>query len=495
MSAPIRFLLGGEVQQLGAVDPHTTVLDWLRTHAGRRGTKEGCAEGDCGACTVAVGELHDGRVRYRAFNACILLLPALDGKHLVTVEDLADATRPGAALHPVQQALVEQHGSQCGFCTPGFVMSLFTLYHDHRSVPDRPVDRARIDQAIAGNLCRCTGYAPIVRAARQALDGAAADRFERQREAIAAQLRALARAAGMRYTHAGRTWAAPRRLDELLELLSEFPDACLVAGATDVGLWITKELKTFDTLVYTGEVEDLKRIELQAPAGPLEIGAAVRYSDALELLAAHYPGMRDMLLRLGAEQVRNAGTIGGNIANGSPIGDMPPALIALGARLVLCSAGGRRELPLEDFFLDYGKQDLRPGECVERVLLPLPDPAQHFAVYKVSKRFDQDISALCGAFMLRLDGERVAEARICFGGMAGTPRRAQAAEAALLGKAWNQDSVDRARAALARDYKPLTDWRASSAYRMLAAQNLLQRFWLESASPVDAPVRLAAGAA
>ncbi|MEJ8569712.1 xanthine dehydrogenase small subunit [Elongatibacter sediminis] len=496
-AVPIRFLLGDELCEPGGFDPHTTVLEWLRGRADRRGTKEGCAEGDCGACTVAVGERRGETVRYRAFNACILPLAALDGKQLLTVEDLAEAPRPGAALHPVQQAMVDTHGAQCGFCTPGFVMSLFTLHHRHRNEPDRPVNRSVIDRVLAGNLCRCTGYAPIVRAARRSVDAAGPDRFEQQAGRTAQRLAALERGDDARFTHDGVTWAAPRSLAALLEWLRECPDARMVAGATDVGLWVTKQLQRFETLLYVGEVEELRRVELTAPDGPLEIGAAVRYSDALDLLSAHYPGMREMLLRLGAEQVRNAGTIGGNIANGSPIGDMPPALIALGARLVLARAGAEggietREIDLEDFFIEYGRQDLRPGECVARVRLPLPRPDQYYSVYKISKRFVQDISALCGAFHVRLDGERVADARIAYGGMAGVPRRARAAEQALLGQVWSEDAIEHAREAMADDFEPLSDWRASSSYRMLAARNLLRRFWLESAS--GAPQRLVVGA-
>ena len=512
MPRPIRFLLGATPVEVAGEDPQLTVLEWLRTRMRRTGTKEGCAEGDCGACTVAVGTLEGERIRYRAYNSCIQLLATLDGKQLLTVEDLATGLPGEERLHPVQQALVDQHGSQCGFCTPGFVMSLFTLYHEpgagaapqapdqadmhqadthqadmHRATPDR----ATIDRALAGNLCRCTGYAPIVRAARQALADTGADAFSRSEPVTAARLRALRAGAALEFQSGGRRWFAPRSLARLWDLLDRYPEARLVAGATDVGLWLTKELRQFDTLIYLGEVAELLGIGRQAD-GSLRIGAAVTYSDALPSLCGLYPELRPLLLRLGAEQVRNAGTIGGNIANGSPIGDMPPPLIALGATLVLASREGRRELPLEDYFIEYGRQDLRPGECVDSVRIPAPGDGLRFAVYKVAKRFDQDISALCGAFAVQVHDGTVTRARICFGGMAGTPRRAPRAEQALTGQSWTEAAVAAAMSALADDYTPLTDWRASAGYRRHAAQNLLRRFFLECEA--GAPVQVAAGA-
>ncbi|RPH97785.1 MAG: xanthine dehydrogenase small subunit [Lysobacterales bacterium] len=492
MPRPIRFLLGDTPVEVAGEDPQLTVLEWLRTRMRRTGTKEGCAEGDCGACTVAVGTLDGERIRYRAYNSCIQLLATLDGKQLVTVEDLATGLPGEERLHPVQQALVDQHGSQCGFCTPGFVMSLFTLYHEPgaRAAP-QDAERAVIDRALAGNLCRCTGYAPIVRAARQALAEAGADSFDRAEPETAARLRALRTDDALEFETGGRRWFAPRGLARLWDLLDQYPGARLVAGATDVGLWLTKELRQFDTLIWLGDVAELLGIGRQAD-GSLRIGAAVTYRDALPGLCELYPEMRALLLRLGAEQVRNAGTIGGNIANGSPIGDMPPPLIALGATLVLASRDGRRELPLEDYFIDYGRQDLRPGECVDSVRIPAPGDGLRFAVYKVSKRFDQDISALCGAFAVQVRDATVTQARVCFGGMAGTPRRAPRAEQALTGQPWTEATVTAAMAALADDYTPLTDWRASADYRRRAAQNLLRRFYLECEA--GAPVQVAAGA-
>jgi xanthine dehydrogenase small subunit len=502
MRDSIRFLLGDELQELSGFDPQMTVLEWLRTRVRRTGTKEGCAEGDCGACTVALGECIDGAMRYRAFNSCIQLLPTLDGKQLLTVEDLAVTDAAGEALHPVQQAMVDQHGAQCGFCTPGFVMSLFTLFHQSpiqgangQATNGQGLKRQRIDAALAGNLCRCTGYAPIARAAIQAMQQALVDQFSSSQEKLVAQLQFLRRDTMLQLEFQGRRYFAPRTLQGVWELLRQYPGAQLIAGATDVGLWMTKQLQVFDTLISLCHVRELQGIERNEAAGTISIGAAVTYTDAFDTLVSAFPGMRSMLRRLGAEQVRNAGTIGGNIANGSPVGDMPPALIALGARLVLGSSAGRREIPLEDFFIEYGKQDLRPGECVVAVVVPLPSPGQHFAVHKLSKRFDQDISAVCAGFCIRLQDGQVAEARICFGGMAGTPLRARSTEQVLLGQPWNEETLPqvmtRARAALAQDYSPLSDWRASREYRLLAAQNLLRRFFLETTS--NEPAQLCSG--
>ncbi len=482
MAEGIRFLLGVEAVEILSFDPQLTVLEWLRSDARRTGTKEGCAEGDCGACTVVIGELFDGSVSYRAFNACILLLATLDGKQLITVEDLAVD-----GLHPVQQAMVNQHGSQCGFCTPGFVMSLFAMYHVQNRF-EQP-GRTEIDENLAGNLCRCTGYVPIVKAARYALNQPAADRFIKSRDLIIRALGDIQPVTAAHVEFRGRHFFSPRSGSELSRLLAEHPDAVMVAGATDVGLWITKQQQCMDVLIHTCNVMELQKLAVDPVQNRLEIGAAVSYSDAMDVLVQYYPDFRPMLSRLGAVQVRNAGTIGGNIANGSPIGDMPPPLIALRARLVLRSAGGRRELDLEDYFIAYGKQDLRPGEFIEKVLLPLPGDQQLFRVYKLSKRFDQDISSVCAAFALLLDDDEVAEIRICYGGMAATPTRARGAQRALLGQKWTRENIELAMLAMANDFQPLTDWRASSEYRTRAAQNLLLRFFLETTA--SEPVQLA----
>jgi len=467
--AAVRFLLNGEVVEAPGVDPTRTLLEHLRGDLRRTGTKEGCAEGDCGSCTVLVGELDsEGGTAWRAVNSCIQFVPMLDGKAVISVEGLATDTP-----HPVQAAMVEHHGSQCGFCTPGIVMSLYG-----RAVAAKGTD-APVDEVLAGNLCRCTGYGAIIAAAEVIPSEAAPD--------VADRLTALRRETMLELEHedviAGvtRRWFAPQSVDELAKTYAAHPDATIVAGATDIGLWVTKLRKPLKTLIDIGRVDELKTITRDGAA--LRIGAGVRYVDALESLSALYPDLGAMMRRLGSTQVRNSGTIGGNIANGSPIGDMPPALIAAGAQLVLRQWNARRTIPLEDFFLVYGKQDRLPGEFVEAVLLPEPKVEGIFKVYKLSKRFDQDISAVCGAFAIDVQAGVVTSARIAFGGMAGTPKRASACEDILVGQAWNPSTIDEAVAALAGDFMPLSDARASAAYRALAAGNMLRKVYIETAQP------------
>lgn len=477
MRGEVRFLLDDAPRRLTQLDPTMTVLDYLRQVEHLTGTKEGCNEGDCGACTVVVAKPENGRLRYQAVNACIQFLGTLDGCQLITVEHLAKEGR----LHPVQQAMVDLHGSQCGFCTPGFVMSLFAMTRDHERAPDE----ATVDDVLAGNLCRCTGYAPIARAAT-----AAYEMNPRDDTFAAGEAATLERLAALRDNETvalgdagGRRFYAPATLDDLAALYEEHPEATLSAGSTDVGLWVTKQMQRPTTLIYTGRVAELAQIEETAEA--IEIGAGVTYGDALDLLAKHYPDMGEVIRRIGSVQIRNTGTIGGNIANGSPIGDSPPLLIAAGASLQLRKGSARRSLPLEDFFLDYGKQDRALGELVERITLPLPEAGSVFRAYKVSKRFDQDITAALGAFNLKIEDGVVAAARLAYGGMAATPKRAAAAEAALLGQPWNEAAVTRAMAALEDDFQPLTDWRASSEYRMKVAQNLLRRCFIETTDPAS----------
>lgn len=464
----VRFILDGAVREIERIDPTRTVLEYLRGVEGRCGTKEGCAEGDCGACTVVLGELHRGRLRFRAVNACLLFVPALDGKALFTVESLRGE---GGELHPIQRAMVECHGSQCGFCTPGFVMSMFALFE---SEPEP--SRQRIDEALAGNLCRCTGYRPIVAAVHRAYalrregDGVA-------REALAAQLAALARSETLVVGDEGRRFYAPRSLEAAMELVERHPDAHLLAGGTDLGVTVTKGHRRLEAVVYLGAVPELTAISRGATH--LEIGAAASYTDVLEALADHHPDLGALVRRIGSQQIRNLGTLGGNLATASPIGDTLPALVALGATVVIAGRSGRRELPVEELVTGYRKTALGPGELLERIRLPLPRPAQAFRAYKVAKRFDQDISAVCGAFAIELGDGCVRDVRLCYGGMAPTPRRARAGEAALLGRPFTEASVRAAAAALEADLAPISDMRASAGYRRLVAANLLRKFHAE----------------
>lgn len=467
MGETIRFLLDGEVQEVRGANPTTTLLEHLRGPMRRTGTKEGCAEGDCGSCTVLVGEQDGEGITWRAVNSCIQFLPMLHGKALLTVESLAK----GGDLHPVQQAMVEKHGSQCGFCTPGIVMSLYG-----RAISAKGAE-APVGEVLAGNLCRCTGYGPIIEVAQGVTQEAAPTvDLSVVRDETMLELSFQDEIHGVT-----RKWLAPRTIAELAQAYLANPDATIVAGATDVGLWVTKLRKPLPTLISVSEVAELRALDETADG--LRVGAGVRYVDAIEAVAKLYPDLGAMMRRLGSTQVRNSGTIGGNIANGSPIGDMPPALIAAGATLVLRRGDERREMALEDFFLDYGKQDRRPGEFVEAVFAPTLDAGRIFKVFKLSKRFDQDISAVCGAFSLAVEGGAVVDARIAFGGMAGTPKRAKACEAALIGQPWTEATVEAAMAALETDYTPMSDMRASAAYRSLTARNMLRKVFLESQDP------------
>ncbi|MCO5092512.1 xanthine dehydrogenase small subunit [Bosea sp. (in: a-proteobacteria)] len=477
MRETLRFLLGDEPIAIESCDPTLTVLDWLRLERRMTGTKEGCAEGDCGACTVVIGRLDRGTLRHEAINACIRFLPTLDGCQLLTVEHLKDAD---GGLHPVQQAMVDCHGSQCGFCTPGFVMSLLAL-----RLNEAAPTTGRIEDALAGNLCRCTGYEPIIAAGRR-MDEIAlreADRFLKERAAIAARLAALNDAETLALQGEGGRFFAPATVAALADLIAAHPQATLVAGATDVGLWVTKAMKRLDPVIFLGRIEALR--EIADEGGDLRFGAMASQTDVRKALATLSPQLDELMRRFGGEQVRNAGTIGGNIANGSPIGDLPPALIALDATLVLArrSEGGieRRAIPLERFFLDYRKQDRHRCEFVEAVLVPKPAAGMLFHASKVSKRFDEDISAVCGAFRLTLGpGGVITQARLAYGGMAGIPKRAAAAEAVLTGWRWGEEAVMAAISALPQDFTPLDDMRASAHYRLKIAGNLLRRFLIET---------------
>jgi xanthine dehydrogenase small subunit len=477
-TAPVRFLHGGRWVEASPARPTRTVLEWLREEARCVGTKEGCAEGDCGACTVAVGEPAADGMRYRAVNACIQFLPTLHGKHLVTVDNLHGVLEGAPGLHPVQHALVAHHGSQCGFCTPGFVMSLFALYESKRRAGETAVTREEAIETLAGNLCRCTGYRPILDAAQSMLDiarhgeGLPPGVDQGEDAALAAALRALPDCAVPDFL-------APRTESDFDQLRLDHPDACILAGGTDVGLWVTKQHRALGPVLYLGRVHGFDRI--QAASDALVFGPAVSLTDAWAALVAEYPSLRDYAQRFASPPIRHAGTLAGNVANGSPIGDSMPVLIALGAQVLLQRGGAQRSLALEDFYLGYRRTALAPGEYVRAVRVPrLPAGQWMLRAYKLSKRREQDIAAVALGIALHVAAGVVQAARIGAGGMAATPVRARRTEAALTGQPWNQATVDAAAQALHAEFSPIDDMRASAAYRSLAAANLLRRCWLES---------------
>ena len=484
---PIRFFHRGQIVEVADAAPTTSVLDWLRDGAHCTGTKEGCNEGDCGACTVVLGTLaapgDAGAVRGLALqtvNACIQFLPTLDGKALFGVEDLK-AISPAGALHPAQQAMVDCHGSQCGFCTPGFVMSLWSSYEHHRAQGCTPTRQALADE-LSGNLCRCTGYRPILDAGQRmfelppvALDTAP----------VVAALQRIACGETFEYGH-GMRFHAPKTLAALAGLRETKPEARLLAGSTDIGLWVNKQFRDLGEIVYLGEVKELQRIETRD--GGLWIGAGASLEDAWRALAQRWPALTEVWLRFASPPIRHAGTMGGNVANGSPIGDSAPVLMALDAQLELRKGSRIRRLALCDFYVDYMKNRLERGEFVQAIVIPALPARRAVRAYKISKRFDCDISALCAGFSIELDGDTVSAVRLAFGGLAGIVKRGALAEAALLGQPWSEQSLSAAQAALAEDFTPLSDMRASAGYRRQVAANLLQRFWLETrtADPLPA---------
>ena len=475
----VRFLLNNDVVTIENIDPNLTVLQYLREIQFNTGTKEGCASGDCGACTVVLTELDSdnaSQLNYKSINSCITFVGSLHGKQLITVEDLKD----GAKLHHAQQTLVDNHGSQCGFCTPGFVMSSFAL-HKHNQTPSR----AEVLEALAGNLCRCTGYRSIIEAAITSSENVAEDSFAQHYQETVAVLTELKQFPTPTLTGNGRRYMAPKNIDELAHELVHEPKSTLVAGGTDLALTVTQNLTTIDKLIYVGDVDELKTIEETESA--IVIGSALPYSKFIDTLHHYYPDLGEMIERIGSKQVRNTGTLGGNVGNASPIGDMPPALIALGATMTLHLDGVERTILVEDYFVDYKKTVLQPSEFIKSVQIPKPTAGQTLKLYKISKRIDDDISAVLAAFFIehKVDqktgqvGQEIINVRMAFGGMAAIPKRAAAAEAILQGNNLTKASVEKAKEALATDFQPLSDVRASDKYRMTVAQNLIEKCYLE----------------
>ncbi len=456
----IQFLMNGRIHAEN-LPADTTVLQYLRRDAGRCGTKEGCASGDCGACTVVLAEPQGDALSYRTVNACLTFMPAVHGKQLITVEDL----KHRGELHHVQQAMVDNHASQCGFCTPGFVMSLFALEKQQQTF-----SVAQTQHALSGNLCRCTGYRPIMDAAKAICDAPQPDQFDADARLTLDKLRAIS------------ATGEPVSIDELAERYLAQPDARLVAGGTDLALEVTQRYQRLPELISLSHIPELKVITLTGQA--IHIGAAVSLSDCMPVIYDEFPEFGELLERFASQQIRNQGTFGGNIANGSPIGDGGPVLLALGASLLLRRGAEQRELPLDKFFLGYRKTALQPGEFIEQIRIPRNSGvARQLRIYKVSKRLEDDISAVCAALHIEVQNGVVIHARVAFGGMAEVAKRAISCEAQLLGQPWQTATIERACQALELDYTPISDFRASREYRMQVAKNLLRRCHIEMTSP------------
>jgi xanthine dehydrogenase small subunit len=499
----IQFLLNNELTVIADCDPNMTVLNYLRQELSRKGTKEGCASGDCGACTAVLAEVISPAINilstdqsvteklsYKSINTCITFLSALHGKQLLTVEDL----QHGNKLHVVQQAMVDCHGSQCGFCTPGFVMSLFSLkknllqarFTDAATEPS-PLELNQslnldkdIEHGLAGNLCRCTGYRSITDAAKQACNNDEVDQFDQDKLATIEQLKNIAKQQETVELHnEGKSLYLPYTLNKLAQLVEQYPQAKLLAGGTDLALSVTQNMAQIQTMISMGNVSELAQI--RETEDMLSIGAMVSYQDSHALLTKHYPEFGQMLYRLGSTQVINTGTLGGNVGNASPIGDTPPVLIALGAKLVLRKGQGTREISVEDYFVDYKVTQLERGEFIQRIEIPKTVNKKQLKVFKISKRLDDDISTVLACFSVEFSHSKVADIKIAFGGMAGIPKRAFACEQALMGKEPTEKNISLAMTALSKDFSPLSDVRASSEYRMQVAKNLVRKCFYELA--------------
>jgi len=488
MSDAIRFLLNGGPVEVAGSPPQTTLLQYLRDEQHLTGTKEGCAEGDCGACTVVLATPAGDRLSWQPINACIRLLPSVDGKAVFTVESL----RPSAdRLHPVQQALVDAHASQCGFCTPGFVMSLFGLYKN----VERPA-RKQCISALSGNLCRCTGYRPIVDAALAMHEHPAPDDWRAPASvdanaseiALAQALRALQRAASFEYQAAGQRWIAPRTRDELAAACARHPQARIVAGATDLALRVTKAHEALGDLISISAVDELDCIDVSDRT--ICIGAAVSLEHAFAALVREWPETAEVWDRFASIPIRNSGTLAGNIANGSPIGDSMPVLMALGAEIELLSQAGVRLLPLDTFYLAYQKTARNADEAIVSVRIPRRIADLKLRAYKISKRYDQDISAVFACLALCVRAGRIVTARVGCGGVAPVPVRARNTEASLAGRAFDASTLEVAAQVLAGEFAPIDDMRASARYRSRVLANLLRRFWHECGDSTSPATRV-----
>ena len=463
----IKFIHEDRIEEVRNPDPNETLLNYIRTKLKKTGTKEGCAEGGCGACTVVLGELKNNDINYSAVNSCIMFLPTLQGKQLILVEDLISKN---GLLHPVQQAMVNYHGSQCGFCTPGFVMSLFSMFKKHSKFKDDV-----IKDSIAGNLCRCTGYQPIVKAAKSLNNKNKIDHFNKNKKNIIRLLKKISNESIVIYKK-NKKYFAPRYVQELKKILKKNIDSHLLSGGTDLSLKVTKERKDINCVVYMNSIKELNYIKNNN--GYIEVGATTSLIEFENYIQKHYPDFANILKRYGSVQIRNVGTIAGNIATASPIGDTLPILLSLDAKVILRSVKKTKVIPINDFFIDYRKTRLKKGQFIDSIRIPL-FPKNIFKAYKISKRFDDDISSVCASFNLEVQNKKIKSIRVAYGGMASIPKRAKSCETILLNSPMTEATIIKAKEALERDFRPISDMRASGKYRMMVAKNLLHKCFLE----------------
>ncbi len=478
-SSTVTFLMGKQLVEIdfkreSHLRPTTTVLQYLRGLPDRKGTKEGCAEGDCGACTVSIGSLNtEGEIEYNAIDSCLVFLPMLQGKWLITVEDIGDSNQ----LHPVQQAMVDYDGSQCGYCTPGFVMSMFTLNKNHSSP-----NRETIDDALTGNLCRCTGYRSIVEATTKSCGQNGSDFIESMESQAIESLKSI-RKSDLSISTADQQYFKPQTLVNALKLRTENPEALIVSGATDLALTVTKKHTWLPEILDIGGLSEMKQIS--EAEGTVNYGAGLSLEQVHVHSKSRLPALAKMLSVFGSLQIRNLATLGGNLCSASPIGDMAPVMMAYGASVVLQSENGQRELSVENFITGYRQTELRKDELMVAIKIPIPSPELVIDSFKVSKRKDLDISTVSAGFKLKLnDEEKVEEILLAYGGMAAMTKRAQNTESFLLGKTWNRDTIEQAKEFINEDFTPISDARSGKEARSVMASNLLLKFWAEQSYKV-----------